>query len=84
MKKIVIYTKNYCPYCKMASAMLKRKGADFTEVDVTNDEDTFKVAKEKSGSRTVPQIFIDDKFIGGFDDLAALESSGDLVTTLGL
>lgn len=78
MKKIIIYTKDYCPYCKMACSLLKNSGAEYIEVDVTHDEDTFKKAKEKSGSRTVPQIFIEDEFLGGFDDLNALDSSGKL------
>lgn len=84
MKKIVIYIKGYCPYCKKAIAMLEEYGVNFEQFDVTNDEDTYNIAKSKSGCQTVPQIFIDDKFIGGFDDLNALKTSEQLESTLGL
>lgn len=78
MKKVEIYVKGYCPYCKKAVAILKKTGVDFEQFDVTDDEDTYNVAKAKSGCQTVPQIFIDDVFIGGCDDLTALKTSGEL------
>lgn len=84
MKKVKIYLKGYCPYCKKAVAMLKETGVNFEQFDVTDDEDTYSAVKAKSGSQTVPQIFIDDEFIGGFDDLNALKSSGQLESKLGL
>ncbi len=79
MAKIVIYTTNYCPYCVKAKDLLKRKGQAYEEVDVTTDEEGRLALMEKSGGRrTVPQIFIDDKHVGGCDDLHALEASGKL------
>lgn len=78
MKKVTIYTKDYCSFCKMACSILKTKGIDFDEIDVTHDKDTFSKIKEQTGSRTVPQIFIGDEFIGGFDNLVELNSSGEL------
>lgn len=82
MKNVTIYTKNYCSFCKMACSLLKSKGVDFKEIDVTHDEDTFSEVKKKTGSRTVPQIFIEDEFIGGFDNLTELVSSGELENKL--
>ncbi len=79
MAKIEIYSTNYCPYCTRAKGLLKRKGAKYTEYDVTNDDDgRIKLVEKSGGQRTVPQIFIDDKHIGGFDDLAALDKAGKL------
>lgn len=84
MKKVEIYLKGYCPYCKKAVALLEKTGVSFEQFDVTDDEATYSAIKAKSGSQTVPQIFIDDEFIGGFDDLNALKKSGELEAKLGL
>ncbi len=79
MAKIEVYSTNYCPYCVRAKDLLKRKGAEFTEIDVTNDDDgRIALVERAGGRRTVPQIFIDDAHIGGFDDLAALDKAGKL------
>jgi len=76
---IVIYTKDYCPYCARAKSLLKRKGVAFTEIDITHDEMLQKEMVEKSsGRKTVPQIFIGGTSIGGADDLYALDSAGKL------
>lgn len=83
MKKVTIYTKGYCPYCKKAVAILKRSGADFEEIDVTNDSGTYSEIKAQTGCQTVPQVFIGGEFIGGFDDLNALKASGELDAKLG-
>lgn len=84
MKKIVVYTKDYCPYCKRAVAFLKRKNLEYTEIDVTHDQSTFDQAIAKSACRTVPQLFVDDVFIGGYDDMVALKEKGELDSTLGV
>jgi glutaredoxin 3 len=76
--RVVVYTTTYCPYCVRATALLQRKGAAFSEVDVTGDDDMRHWLRKASGRGTVPQIFINDRPIGGFDDLAALEMSGAL------
>jgi glutaredoxin 3 len=81
MPVIIIYTKDYCPYCVKAKNLLKRKGqeANITEIDITHDEALQKEMIEKSGGRkTVPQIFIDGKHVGGSDDLYALDAAGKL------
>ncbi len=78
MPRITIYTTPICPYCARAKALLKNKGAAFEEVDVFMDSDLRTEMEEKSGRRTVPQIFIGDIHVGGCDDLYALEAKGGL------
>jgi len=80
MKKVTLYTKNYCPYCSKAKALLKRKGVvDIKEIDITYDEMAQQELLAKSGGRkSVPQIFIGEFHVGGCDDLYALESAKKL------
>lgn len=78
MAHVRIYTTPICPYCARAKALLEKKGAAYEEVDVYMDAKARKEMMEKSGQRTVPQIFIDDKHIGGCDDLHALDAEGGL------
>ena len=78
MAKVVIYSKNYCPYCDRAKNLLKAKGVPFEEHNIENKPEEMKALMEKTGLRTVPQIFIDDKLIGGFDDMNALDKEGKL------
>ena len=74
-----MYTTFFCPFCSRAKNLLKKKGIDFTEIDVDGDPALRQQMTERSGGgRTVPQIFIDGKPIGGSDELAALELSGEL------
>lgn len=83
MAKIDIYTTNYCPYCKKAKALLEQLGYDFNEIDITENEDSvIDKLYETTGRNTVPQIFINDNFIGGADDLFDLRSSGALTELL--
>ena len=84
MTDVLIYTKDYCPYCKRAKQLLDEKGVKYTEIDVTNDEAKQQEMVEKSGRMTVPEIFIDGKHIGGCDDLYELEEQGKLNGLLGL
>ena len=85
MAEIIIYTTTYCPYCVRAKDLLARKGQkDISEIDVTESDDLRVEMMQKSGGRrTVPQIFINGTHVGGFDDLAALDSKGDLDSLLG-
>ena len=76
--KIKIYGDAYCGYCTAARLLLKKKGLDYEDVPVSNDEQAFAEMREKSGSTSVPQIFINEKSIGGFDELYELEESGEL------
>lgn len=73
-----IYTKSYCPYCHRAKELLSIKGINFTEHDVTENAALEKQMQERAGRHTVPQIFIDDRHIGGCDDLFALDEQGGL------
>jgi glutaredoxin 3 len=77
-KPIVVYSTSYCPYCIRAKMLLKRRGYAFTEIDVTNDRDKRAWLVEQTGMRTVPQIFIGDESVGGFDDIAELDRRGQL------
>ncbi|WP_448605893.1 glutaredoxin 3 [Neorickettsia risticii] len=77
--EIVIYVKESCPYCSRAKELLDRKGISYTVVDITSDPDLAAVMMKKSGGRkTVPQIFINDMCVGGFDDLNTLNENGKL------
>jgi glutaredoxin 3 len=77
--KVQVYTTNYCPYCFRAKALLQHKGVAFEEIDVTDDQALRdKMVKLAGGRRTVPEIFINDKIIGGYDELRALEDDGKL------
>ena len=78
MVEVVIYTKDYCYYCKKAKALLNEKGVKFKEIDVTYDQEKEKEMIEKSGRVTVPEIFINGKLVGGCDDLFELEDRGKL------
>ncbi len=78
MAKIIIYTKETCPYCKMAKDLLSARGATFEEVRIDLDPVKLEEMLRLSNRRTVPQIFINDQSIGGYDDLAALAKSGKL------
>jgi glutaredoxin 3 len=75
---VTIYTTTYCPYCHAAKDLLTEKGVCFTEVDVTGDAGERARLARQTGQRTVPQIFVDDRSIGGYDELAALERQGEL------
>ena len=79
MAKVDIYTTDYCPYCTRAKMLLDNKGVEYTEHDVTGDDDArIKLVEKSGGSKTVPQIFINDKHYGGFDDINALNQKGEL------
>lgn len=79
MAKVELYTKSWCGYCSAAKRLLKGKGVPFDEVDVEdNPERLPEMIRRAGGRRTVPQIFIDDRHIGGSDDLHMLERQGTL------
>ncbi len=79
MANVTIYTKFLCGYCSRAKRLLKSKGVDFTEHDVTFDSGLRREMAERSGGKTtVPQVFIDNIHVGGSDELAALEEKGGL------
>ncbi len=79
MSKVTIYTTKFCPYCVMAKRLLTKKGVAFDEIDVGRKPELRAEMTEKAGGRsTVPQIWIGDAHIGGFDDLYELDSTGSL------
>ena len=84
MAKIEIYSKEWCPYCTKAKALLRSKQLEYEEIDVTEDAVLEQQMVERSRRRTVPQIFIDEQSIGGYDDLAQLNATGELDQLLNL
>lgn len=84
MKRVEIYTTRTCPYCIAAKALLTKKGVSFEETDVGADPSLRSAMMARAnGRRTVPQIFIGDRHVGGFDELYALEKAGTLDELLG-
>ena len=85
MPDIEIYSTALCPYCYRAKGLLKARGLEFREIDVTfGGEKRREMVTRAGGRTTVPQIFIDGRHIGGCDDLHALDRSGELDALLGL
>ncbi len=79
MPKIEMYSTTVCPYCNRAEMLLKNKGMEVEKIMIDQDAEAFKAMMTRSkGRRTVPQIFIDDRHIGGFDDLYELDMDGEL------
>ncbi|GAB6140062.1 glutaredoxin 3 [Methylosoma difficile] len=78
MPKILIYTTQICPYCIMAKRLLDKKGASYSEINVDAKPGLREEMMQKTQRRTVPQIYIGDYHVGGFDDLYALEQQKKL------
>lgn len=78
MAKVIVYTTSYCPYCIRAKALLNAKGVPFEEIDLTDEDEMRMDLVKRTGRRTVPQIFINDTSVGGYEELQALEDQGDL------
>lgn len=78
MSKVEIYTTRFCPYCIMAKQLLGQKGVAYHETDVSGDDAARRMLRERTGRRTVPQIFINGKSVGGYDDIAELDRQGKL------
>jgi glutaredoxin 3 len=76
--QIVMYSTTWCGYCQRARALLSRKGVEVHEIKVDEEPAQREQMVQRSGRRTVPQIFIGDRHIGGYDDLAALDRAGEL------
>jgi glutaredoxin 3 len=82
--EITMYSRGWCPYCDRARALLQRKGVAVQEYKIDEDDAQRAVMLQKSGGRrTVPQIFVGDRHVGGFDDLYALDKAGELDKLLG-
>lgn len=80
MQTATLYTKPTCPYCIAAKNLLDNKGIEYTDIVITtlSDDERAELTTRTNNHRTVPQIFIGDKFVGGFDNLNALNQSGEL------
>ncbi len=79
MTRILLYTTPYCGYCRAAKRLLTSKGLDFTEIDVSEDPaKREEMISRAMGMRTVPQIFIQGRHVGGYDELAELEREAKL------
>ncbi|ADQ14731.1 FAD-dependent oxidoreductase [Halanaerobium hydrogeniformans] len=80
--KIEVYSKDWCPYCKKAKAFLKSKGLEFEEINI-NEADNYEIMKKRTSNKTVPQIIINDKSLGGYDDIIELEKNGEFNQLIG-
>lgn len=84
MPEIVMYTTGMCPYCVRAKSLLQRKGMNWAEKRIDLDHSLMGEMLDRSNRRTVPQIFIDEHHVGGYDDMAELDALGQLDPMLGL
>ena len=78
MPRIELYTTPSCPFCVRAKRLLAERHILYTEIDVSEDDDLREDVMQRTGRRTVPQIFIDGRSIGGYDELAELDAAGEL------
>jgi glutaredoxin 3 len=77
--KVEIYTTSYCPFCDRAKALLRRRKVKFEEIDVTDEPELrAEMVARTGGRRTVPEVFINGKFIGGYQELKALDEARQL------
>ncbi len=81
MPQVKVYTTDFCPFCVAAKRLLEGKGVSFEEIKISSMEEKQELYA-KTGHQTVPQIFINEEMIGGFQELRALEESGELTTKL--
>ncbi|TVQ80157.1 MAG: glutaredoxin [Bradymonadales bacterium] len=82
MKAVKVYTKTFCPFCDRAKALLKARGISFSEENLDSEPEKAKALFERTGFRTVPQIFFGEDCIGGFQELAQLDAEQNLVDLL--
>jgi glutaredoxin 3 len=81
-KPVRVYTTSYCGFCRLAKDLLRRRGVPFEEIDVTGDPAARQRLVETTRRRTVPQIFIGERAIGGYEELRAIDESGELAGLL--
>ena len=82
--EIIMYSTRFCPYCMRERRLLKNKGVSFKEISVGGNQALWAEMEQRSNRNTVPQIFIEGKSVGGFDDIAALNQAGELNPLLGI
>ena len=78
MPKVIIYVSGFCPFCRRAEALLRQRGISYKEIDLTGDQEARSQLVATTGMMTVPQIFVDDVLLGGYQELAAADRSGAL------
>ncbi len=78
MSNVTVYSADWCPYCVRAKRLLENKGITYSEVNVDKEPGKREELVKKTGHKTIPMIFIDDQFIGGFSELSALDEKGEL------
>ncbi len=78
MPKVILYTRDYCAFCRHAKALLRSKGVAFEEIDISQDEALQEKVWRSSGRKTVPLIFVDGRPLGGFEEIRELDASGEL------
>ena len=78
MKEVTVYSADWCPYCTRAKKLLETKGVSYKEINVDKSPGLREKITKQTGMRTIPQIFIGEHFVGGFSELSALETSGEL------
>jgi glutaredoxin 3 len=78
VRNVLIYSKEGCSYCAMAKSLLDQKNIKYEIIELGNNQDLFTKLVNQTGQKTVPYVFIDDKFIGGYQDLKGLDDSGNL------
>jgi glutaredoxin 3 len=82
-KPVRIYTASYCSFCYRAKDLLRRRGIAFEEIDVTSDAAARQWLVSATGRRTVPQVFVGERTIGGYEELRALDEAGELAAIVG-
>ncbi len=78
MPEVVMYCTDTCPYCQRAEKLLTKKGVEITKINVEGNQAALREMIKRTGRNTVPQIFIGDRHVGGFDDLAELDMDDEL------
>jgi len=78
MPKVTVYTREFCAFCRYAKALLQSKGVEFEEIDISQDESLQEQIWQSSGRKTVPQIFVDGRPLGGFEEIRELDARGEL------
>lgn len=81
--EVIVYTKNMCPYCVRAKALLDKRGIAYEEINLSSDPDRLMALVEETGMMTLPQVMIDGKLLGGYDETAAADRSGQLSELVG-
>ncbi len=82
MREVTIYSTDWCPYCVAAKRFLTSRGVPFRDIDLTGDDAAREALEERTGRSTVPQIFVGDTHVGGYDELRALDRAGGFTPLL--